>query len=759
MKLWCCQTDYFCTNRRRLHAHTFLFLQKLHPMRQAFSLPSRSSDRRLHRPSTWHSSSLDILPRFVMGIHNLGLGRSMGRPATLILSHHSSWCGLAATSTSPLQLRCASKTSHRSERAWMAWEAILSALQWQSAVLHVVLASAWMMAAWARLWAAREEKRWWTDNERTGRRGRWRTKTAHQEDLQDVRLRRRGSVEEEEKLEQPRRMDGSQSSSDGTPPMHMCDHGRNGTGLAPTASKEARHLPAQQDDSGDASPACSGVEDASMQRAFRGGDPGADATPPACSHGDPVSGSDKKQGSRSNPNSWPSVTLILPVHGLHSYSVENFQLMLRSRYPSKLEAIFVSAHAEDAGLLTAGALREQATANNIKIRLLQANRSKSCSQKLHNMMEALEHAEGELVFFLDDDVCIHTHTIERLAEFMCRTRPRSKGIAANPVMTSTANHAQDVVNRKSRFDRVVMATGYPLDIPARGANLAAYCKMGWHMPLLVGFSIDKYAPFVWGGCMMIWRNDLAGENSRLGGLYRAWSDGGYSDDLIAAAWCSSNNLLVAHPSHALLPMRIEEQCSWWEVWNYIHRQMYVLDTYADESNRKINHAMLRWQAYLSAATIWPLFISIVVWLGSRAGLFGRQTNHTSSGMVSFLTLHNGLQWSDLYTLEGSGVALCVSAWLSAVALWCMLRAARLQLEYSYQTELQVVHGLKHANWFKMILGFWICQALVPFAAIVAMQHSEVTWGETVYRKRRGKVTPIHTVSSSSGKKGSERKKE
>lgn len=641
----------------------------------------------------------------------------------------------------------------------MAWEAILSALQWQSAILHVILASAWMMAAWARLWAAREEKRWWKKNERTESSGRWRTKKAQQEGLQDVGLRRYGSVEDEEKLEQPKRMDGSQSSSDDPSPMRMCHHGRNETALAPNGSEEVWHLPDSKGCSEDASPARSSVGDASMQRAFRGRDRGTDAAPTAGSHCDLVSRSDEKQGSTSTPSSWPSVTVILPVHGLHSYSVENFQSLLRSRYPGRLEAIFVSAHAEDAGLLTAGALRERATAGNIKIRLLQANRSKSCSQKLHNMMEALKHAEGELLFFLDDDVCIQTHAIERLVEFMCHTGPRSKGFAANPVLTSTATHAQDVVKYNNRHDRVVMATGYPLDIPAKGANLAAYCKMGWHMPLLVGFSIGKYAPFVWGGCMMIWRNDLVGEKSRLGGLYRAWSDGGYSDDLIAAAWCSSNNLLVAHPSHALLPMRIEERCSWSELWNYIHRQMYVLDTYADESNRKINHTMLRWQAYLSAATIWPLFLSFLAWLGSCTGLFGGQTNQTASRMVSFLAFHKGLQWSDLYTLEGSGVTLCVSCWISTVALWCMLRAARLQLEYSYRAELQVVHGLKHANWFKMILGFWICQALVPFAAIVAMQHSDVTWGGTVYRKRRGKVTPIHSVPSLPGKKGAERKKE
>jgi len=643
--------------------------------------------------------------------------------------------------------------------AWMAWEMGLCAVQWQAAILHAVLASAWMVAAWARLWAAWEERRWWMDkacDERCGSEKTMEPKTRGSQGINALGCTRIGG---EGKQDQGRERDRPNTSWDNASSKVKCDNKPGGVAHAAGGSVHELNRTCRKGSRGGTMQTRNGTTDEPVKWAFQDGGAEAASVPAVGPKYQEVLKDNPARPSAGTPNNWPSVTLILPVHGLHQYSVENFQSALRSSYVGRLQAIFVSAHADDAGLLAAGTLIKQARANNINVKLLEAKQSVSCSQKLHNMMEALKQADGDLLFFLDDDVCIQPHTVERLAEYMCRARQHPPCLRERPPLVLGNTTRKQTAKGENRLERVVMVTGYPLDVPAQGANLAAYCKMGWHMPLLVGFSVGKYAPFVWGGCMMIWQNDIAGENGRLKGLYEAWSNGGYSDDLIAAAWCLSNNLLVAHPSHALLPMRIEKQSSWFEVWNYLHRQMYVLDTYADERNHRINHTMLRWQAYLSAATIWPLFTPLLVCFGLYTGLLDRRTHHIAVEGRSFSTSQIGSFWFNFLRLEASSAVLCVSAWMSCVALWCMLRAACLQLEYSHQSKVQVIKGLKNANWFKVMLGFWICQALVPIAAIVAMRNSDVRWGGTIYRKKGGKVTPVSHVPTQPWSKHSAVKKE
>ncbi len=41
-------------------------------------------------------------------------------------------------------------------------------------------------------------------------------------------------------------------------------------------------------------------------------------------------------------------------------------------------------------------------------------------------------------------------------------------------------------------------------------------------------------------------------------------------------------------------------------WNYLRRQLYVMDTYASAHNRRVNHTMLALHAYLSWAAVAPL---------------------------------------------------------------------------------------------------------------------------------------------------------
>ena len=50
---------------------------------------------------------------------------------------------------------------------------------------------------------------------------------------------------------------------------------------------------------------------------------------------------------------------------------------------------------------------------------------------------------------------------------------------------------------------------------------------------------------------------------------------------------------------------LEEQVSLSRYWNYLRRQLYVMDTYVSPHNRRINHAMLALHTYLSWAFVLP----------------------------------------------------------------------------------------------------------------------------------------------------------
>ena len=51
--------------------------------------------------------------------------------------------------------------------------------------------------------------------------------------------------------------------------------------------------------------------------------------------------------------------------------------------------------------------------------------------------------------------------------------------------------------------------------------------------------------------------------------------------------------------------RIEGHYTWKQYWNYLRRQLYVMDTYATNSNKHINHSLMVIHSYLSWAVVVP----------------------------------------------------------------------------------------------------------------------------------------------------------
>jgi hypothetical protein len=56
-------------------------------------------------------------------------------------------------------------------------------------------------------------------------------------------------------------------------------------------------------------------------------------------------------------------------------------------------------------------------------------------------------------------------------------------------------------------------------------------------------------------------------------IRQAWSEGGYSDDLIVASKCGEHRLPILCPSAAVFPQYLEGDIGLRRYWNYLRRQL------------------------------------------------------------------------------------------------------------------------------------------------------------------------------------------
>ncbi|WIA44233.1 hypothetical protein OEZ86_010544 [Tetradesmus obliquus] len=159
--------------------------------------------------------------------------------------------------------------------------------------------------------------------------------------------------------------------------------------------------------------------------------------------------------------------------------------------------------------------------------------------------------------------------------------------------------------------QLFMATGYPFDLVAAPSSsssgsswwgrLLAYAAASYHLPLLIGFSVADRGGFVWGGAMMLRAGELqkaaaeeaaaqeaaaeeAAAAAAAGGscgvsskpnILQVWRQGGYSDDLLLAAFCTEHGLPIGMPASAYFPQHLPATYTAKQYWNYLRRQLYL----------------------------------------------------------------------------------------------------------------------------------------------------------------------------------------
>ena len=453
-------------------------------------------------------------------------------------------------------------------------------------------------------------------------------------------------------------------------------------------------------------------------------------------------------GTRSRTSRHPKVAVVCPVKRFGDETARNWRTQMTSEYGGDLEYVFVAERESDEAVRGFAALvrdmreegeldveeteakrsarseatdvgstraRRVATATKTRrgrgrrsARMLVAGSSATCSQKIHSMLAGAlaSDAANEFVLFLDDDVRAHKNTVGVLVASMTNDAKGKK-----PFLTN----------------------GFPLDVPpSRDAPFACYLVMVYHLVLLIAFSQGEWTKNVWGGCMMLRRASLA---SDVHGCASAYRDGGYSDDLILAALCDERGETVGCPFEAVFPQRLDASLTIPRWWNYLRRQLFVMDTYANDWNRRVNHGMLFVLSYLSLATT----VALAACCADVAAYFARVFFVSSAFSSAFSTHDDEIQTAYAFFPAASAVTFACFA--------LALRAARRMYRDTGRLiaalgDADAFEKVKEIRWRRVALAFVVAYALVPAVAAATLAAPGVEWAGVRYRKRNGKVTRV-----------------
>ncbi|EFJ40451.1 hypothetical protein VOLCADRAFT_119967 [Volvox carteri f. nagariensis] len=304
-------------------------------------------------------------------------------------------------------------------------------------------------------------------------------------------------------------------------------------------------------------------------------------------------------------------SVVMPVKGCRPHSLDNWESHLGLMYDGPLEFVFVVESEEDPAAAPERAPNVSRSAQGRDVRLVVAGLASSCSQKVHNLCAGIESCDprvardGGYIMCLDDDVALHPGSLAELVSEL-EGRPH-----------------------------VFMATGYPFDIPPAGSSFTTYLALCYHLPLLIAFSVAPDTSFVWGGCMLLRAEKLLPEDP--GELLAAWRHGGYSDDLILASYCTERRLGIRVPPFAVFPQKLDPRMGWAAWLNYLHRQLFVLDTYTNDHNRRTNHTMMVLHSVLSWLLVLPSLAALVTLVDRTVAVTAAVVAAAATGLATVAT--------------------------------------------------------------------------------------------------------------------------
>eukprot|EP00297_Palpitomonas_bilix_P005810 CAMPEP_0113882180 /NCGR_PEP_ID=MMETSP0780_2-20120614/8798_1 /TAXON_ID=652834 /ORGANISM="Palpitomonas bilix" /LENGTH=513 /DNA_ID=CAMNT_0000869139 /DNA_START=103 /DNA_END=1644 /DNA_ORIENTATION=+ /assembly_acc=CAM_ASM_000599 len=395
----------------------------------------------------------------------------------------------------------------------------------------------------------------------------------------------------------------------------------------------------------------------------------------------------------SEKNNLPCVTSIQAVKGIHAQSLKNWHSQVASFYKGERECIFVVESEQDPAYEAVQQFRQEliSRGNTTVVRIVVAGVSFHCSQKLHNMLfgVASASANSKYVLFMDDDAAFYPSTIETLV----------MELENNPT--------------------ALLATGHPFAFVPRNASIWSYCRFFLEQMKLLG-AVFPSAPghAVWGGCMMLRLDDLRSNNH---GIIDAWHQHGYSDDMIAGGISAEHSRDVRHPMSGFFANELPKNMTFYQYWNQMYRQMFVLSTYRTTSEWFLNHLLLAFPSFV---------LPILAWVPTVYSTF------LVFKIAIDLAMGNPIAGSSLFIIAGT-----IASWVFILAAVYYLNAG-FDIMCSKLASVETFNALKYLNPFKLVLAATLNLIFMTIAAVVSFATTEVDWAGIKYWKKCGKVVKV-----------------
>jgi len=249
-----------------------------------------------------------------------------------------------------------------------------------------------------------------------------------------------------------------------------------------------------------------------------------------------------KHGRRTHPNYQPRTTIILPCKGLDARFGANIESFFSQDYDN-YSLLFVVQEESDPAYEALCEIRSklQGSSSASDIQILLAGLSTSCSQKIHNLLYAIEHIPNdiEILAFADSDVSVRRDWLSHLIWPL-------------------------------RRPKCGVSTGYRWFIPVRN-NLATLglSALNAGVAQLLGSTRFNHA---WGGSMAI----RAADFRRLG-LPSLWENT-LSDDLSLSQTVKKAGMYVVFVPRCLVASY--EATTWSQLHEFCRRQFLITRIYA-----------------------------------------------------------------------------------------------------------------------------------------------------------------------------------
>ncbi|MFT3744287.1 MAG: glycosyltransferase [Pyrinomonadaceae bacterium] len=237
----------------------------------------------------------------------------------------------------------------------------------------------------------------------------------------------------------------------------------------------------------------------------------------------------------------PFVTIIAPCRGLDPDLEINLEALFKLDYPA-YEIIFVIDDGNDPAAAVIERVRTGSDSDRVHSQLIIANKTKTSSQKVENLREAVLHAspESQALVFVDSDA-----------------RPSPEWLRALIAPLADEN--------------VGAATGYRWFI-SKTPSLASELRSVWNASIASALGPNTKSNFCWGGSMAMRRDTF--ERLRI----RDRWEGTLSDDFVVTRTMNEAKLPIVFVPQALTAS--VEDCTFSGMLEFTTRQMKITRVYA-----------------------------------------------------------------------------------------------------------------------------------------------------------------------------------